>query len=154
MWWIVFYLISILVSIIVVMFVIGFVVGCCVGASRWLAWYYKVVEIQIGSVFSFLQMWKELVNQMWWILLYSISTLQKRLLLMTKLFRRLQKAIEKTSFFDGKSLSSTITHQILKHLWRQNEFVENAYYFCRKYDLFWRDVFPPYLLRWHKNVHR
>ena len=35
---------------------------------------------------------------------------------MTKLFRRLQKAIEKTSFFDGKSLSSTITHQILKHL--------------------------------------
>ena len=35
--------------------------------------------------------------------------LQKRLLFAMKLFRRLQKAIGKTSFFDGKSLSSTIT---------------------------------------------
>ena len=42
--------------------------------------------------------------------------LQKRLLFATKLFRRLQKAVRKTSFFDGKSLSSTITRQILKHL--------------------------------------
>ena len=26
---------------------IGFVVGCCVGASRWLAWCYKVVQKNI-----------------------------------------------------------------------------------------------------------
>ena len=44
------------------------------------------------------------------------GTLQKRLLFATKLFRRPQNAIGKTSFFDGKSLSSTITRQILKHL--------------------------------------
>ena len=61
---------------------------------------------------------------------------------MTKLFQRLQKAIGKTSFFDSKSLSLTITRQILKHLWRQNEFFKNDYYFYWKYDLFWREVFP------------
>ena len=44
------------------------------------------------------------------------STLQKRLLFATKLFRRLQKAIRKNSFVDGKSLSSTITCRILKHM--------------------------------------
>ena len=43
-------------------------------------------------------------------------TLQKRLLFATELFQRLQKPIGKTSFFDGKSLLSTITRQILKHL--------------------------------------
>ena len=53
-----------------------------------------------------------------------------------KLFRWLQKAVGKTNFFDGKSLSSTITCQILKHLWWWNKSVENAYYFCRKYDFF------------------
>ena len=30
-------------SILVMMFEIGFVMGCCVGASKWLAWCYKVV---------------------------------------------------------------------------------------------------------------
>ena len=84
----------------------------------------------------------------------SHMSLQKRLLFAMKLFRWLQKAVGKTSFFDGKSFSSTITRQILKYLWRQNEFVEDAYYFCQKYDLFWREVFPPYFLRRHKNVHR
>ena len=43
-------------------------------------------------------------------------SLQKRLLFASKLFRRLQKAIRKNSFFDGKSLSSTITCRILKHM--------------------------------------
>ena len=47
----------------------------------------------------------------------STWSLQKRLLFAMKLFRRLQKTIGKTSFFNSKSLSSTITHQILKHLW-------------------------------------
>ena len=61
---------------------------------------------------------------------------------MTKLFQRLQKAVGKTNLFDSKSLSSTITRQILKHLWWQNEFFKNDYYFCWKYDLFWREVFP------------
>ena len=46
----------------------------------------------------------------------EIATLQKRLLFAMKLFRRLQKAIVKTSFFNGKSLPSTMTHQISTHL--------------------------------------
>ena len=80
------------------------------------------------------------------------TELQKRWLFATKLFRWLQKAIRKTSVFDGKSLSSTITRQILKHLWRLNKSVENTYYFCWKFDFFWREVFPPYFLWWIKNV--
>ena len=64
------------------------------------------------------------------------NLLPYRLLFVSKLFWRLQKAVEKTSFFYGKSLSSTITCQILKHLWQQNKSAENAYYFCWKYDFF------------------
>ena len=82
------------------------------------------------------------------------GSLQKRSLFAKKLFRQLQKAIVKTSFFDGKSLPSTMTRQISTHLWWQNESVENTYYFCRKCDFFWREMFPPYLLRRHKNVCR
>ena len=60
----------------------------------------------------------------------------KKIVFATNIFWQLQKAVVKTSFIDGKTLSSTITRQILNHLWWQNEFVENAYYFCRKYDFF------------------
>ena len=67
-----------------------------------------------------------------------------------KLFWRLQNTVGKTSFFDCKSLLLTITRQILKHLWRQNKFVENAYYFCWKYDFFGRELFPPYFLQRNK----
>ena len=66
----------------------------------------------------------------------SFNSLQKRSLFATKLFRRLQKAIVKTSFFDGKSLPLTMTRQISTHLWWQNESVENTYYFCWKCDFF------------------
>ena len=59
---------------------------------------------------------------------------------LTSLFWRLQKAIVKTSFFDGKSLPSTMTSQISTHLWRKNEsvempiiFVENVIFFGGKY---------------------
>ena len=62
-----------------------------------------------------------------------------------KLFWRLQNTVGKTSFFDGKSLLLTITRQILKHLWRQNKFVENAYYFCWKYDFFFKGIVPALL---------
>ena len=105
-------------------------------------------QTQFYNEDEFNSIWKR-----WLIIGNKYIILQKRLLFATKLFRRPQNAIGKTSFFDGKSLSSTITRQILKHLWQQNKFVENAYYFCRKYDLFWREVFPPYFLRRHKNVH-
>ena len=90
----------------------------------------------------------------WSRVLGSAQSLQKRSLFATKLFRRLQKAIVKTSFFDDKSLPSTMTRQISTHLWWQNESVENTYYFCRKCDFFWREMFLPYLLRRHKNVCR
>ena len=66
-------------------------------------------------------------------LFFYLPELQKKLLFVTKLFRWLQKAVGKTSFFDGKSLSSIITNQILKHLWRKNKSAENAYYFGGKY---------------------
>ena len=29
-------------------------------------------------------------------------------------------------------------------------FVEIVYYFFRKCDFFWREIFPPYFLQWHK----
>ena len=77
-------------------------------------------------------------------------SLQKRLLFATKLFRWQKNAIGKTSFFDGIFVSSTITCRILKHMWRKNEFVENAYYFCWKYDFFGREFFPPYFLQRNK----
>ena len=68
-------------------------------------------------------------------MLWISFTLQKRLLFATKLFQWLQKAIGKTSFSDSKSLLSIIARQILKHLLRQNESIENIYYFYRKYEL-------------------
>ena len=60
---------------------------------------------------------------------------KKILLFAMKLFQWLQKTVRKTSFSDGKFLSLIIACQILKYLWRQNESVENAYYFCQKYEL-------------------
>ena len=63
---------------------------------------------------------------------------KKILLFAMKLFQWLQKAVRKTSFSDGKFLSLIIACQILKHLWRQNESVENAYYFCQKYGLLFK----------------
>ena len=74
------------------------------------------------------------------------NLLPYRLLFVSKLFWRLQKAVEKTSFFYGKSLSLTITCQILKHLWQQNKSAENAYNFCWKYDFFFLEGSIPALL--------
>ena len=53
---------------------------------------------------------------MGYLFIVMAKSLQKRLLFAMKLFQRLQKAIGKTSFFDGKSLLSTITRRILKYL--------------------------------------
>ena len=44
------------------MLIIGFVVSCCVGASKWLAWCYKVVEIHIEGVSYFLELWMDIVD--------------------------------------------------------------------------------------------
>ena len=54
---------------------IGIVVGYCVGASRWLIWWYKMVQYYIGSVSYFLELWMELLSYFCMIILTFFSIL-------------------------------------------------------------------------------
>ena len=75
-----------------------------------------IEEMELWAVLAW-AIWNARNKICFWGQSSSTWSLQKRLLFAMKLFRRLQKTIGKTSFFNSKSLSSTITHQILKHLW-------------------------------------